>query len=215
MNRKTVKKIISAILTLAIIITMVGGYKFNDVEATGAMKTLKASQYSKMIQGGLTKDETCLLLALQTPDRASRSQKVMTQRIKSGTEIMLFHMFRTRLNPKYKNGKYIYKIDDVNKLVSSYTKFKFQKNKKYAKWLYSDNKNLYLLAGGEGFDSYIKIVTAQYNSNKIVIKYKLYHYLDEVAYGYPKSTGTYNATFVKLNNGKYRLYSIQYIKPKK
>ena len=111
-------------------------YSTGTVEAASSMKTLKKSDYKKMIQGNLTMQETKTLLALITDKNKSLTKKAIYNRTKAGGYYgMMFTIFRDRLQTTYDNNKHvrIVKLSRINKLLSSYTTFRYKKNKKYRK----------------------------------------------------------------------------------
>lgn len=190
-------------------------YSTGTVEAASSMKTLKKSDYKKMIQGNLTMQETKTLLALITDKNKSLTKKAIYNRTKAGGYYgMMFTIFRDRLQTTYDNNKHvrIVKLSRINKLLSSYTTFRYKKNKKYSEHLYSDSKNLYIGFGERGYSSYVVVKSAKYNSKRIEIRYELHDDLVEENAGHKVVQGKFKATFTVLKNGKYRLVNITKLK---
>ncbi|MCR5544816.1 MAG: hypothetical protein K6F55_11840 [Eubacterium sp.] len=211
MKKQNIKKIISIISLVAFLSTTIFS-SFNAegyVEAAGKMKKLKSSQYEKMIQGGMTKEETKLLLSYLSYGKRNRSRKQITKSFKEYQDSLLCILFATRLTDDGKFG-FKYNIKKVNRLLSSFCGFRFKKNKKY-KHAKTDSKHLTFSSSGGGYDSYIVIKSAKYNSKKIEIKYEEHNYLSEHVAGHKFSEGTYKATFKRLKNGKYTLSYIKFL----
>ena len=211
MKKKNIKKIITIITLILLLFTVsFEGYSSSTsftVEA-GSMKKLKAGQFKKKIEGGLNKKQTCDLLAyLSGP---SMNAKTWNAHLKTGNYSMLFVIFKYRLGSEYVTGVGTrYNLKAVNKLLSSFTTFRYKKNKTYSSLLYTDGTFLYVLAGGTPNYNYIDMKSAKINSKKIEITYVLHNSMSEAAVKSSTGLGTYKAVFVKQKNKKYRLKSIR------
>ena len=226
MKVKSIKKI-SIILAVAIILSFLSNgvststRSLSDVEA-GSMKQLKSSQYKKMIQGGLTEIEVRRLLGFLTNYQDNRKIKSLNKKnlnflgrdVANGKQTMFFDIVYGFDKAKIIDNRRVYSITKTNKLLSSYSNFKFKKWTKYhfsngELSTYTDDKYVHPMIGSEGYSAYIIIKTAKYNSQKIDITYELHDSLLEENLGAKKNLGNYKATFMKQKNGKYKLTTIK------
>lgn len=225
MKVKSIKKI-SIILLLAIVLSCLSnGFtastkSVSNVEA-GSMKQLKSSQYKKMIQGGLTETEVRSLLAALTAYQDNHKIKTLNKKNLNfkGRDVAIGNLGALFLvhgydKAKIINNRYAFSITKMNKLISSFSNFKFSKNRSYYNKFknlatYTDSKYIYLNYGDEGYSSYIVVKNAKYNSQKIDITYELHDSLVEENLGSKKNLGNYKATFMKQKNGKYKLTTIK------
>ena len=218
MKRKGIRKTITMITLVAMLFASLlgnfGGTAYK-VEAKSKMKTLKSSDYSKLIQGGLNKTQVTELLSYIAPNYGTLKGKALSNKGKDPFMfIILGYNLRHDDNTerlKVHSNWYSFDIKYINKYLSSFSSYRYKKNKVYKKGdvntdscgAYTDKKKLHIWLGGIGWERSGKINSAKYNKSKLEIRFSNYFMgsLD----------GEYKAIFKKQKNGKYKLTSISLI----
>lgn len=215
MKKGFIKRVISFVVLVLLLFSYSASDAIGSVEASGKMKTLKKNQYSKLIEGGMTKNQFETILATVTYRNPSGLTSKQLSKVHTKTEMINLIIYRLRgmeiyKSKQYKKQNYI-SIKEANKIMASFTSFRFKKNKKYSYSMYTDKKNVHMFYGA-GYSDYIITKNAKYNNEKIVITYELHDDLQEENAGKLVCRGVYKATLIKRKNGKYRLNSIKKIK---
>ena len=215
MKRKGIRKTITMITLVAMLFAALfgnfGGSAYK-VEAKSKMKTLKSSDYSKMIQGGLNKTQITELLSFIAPRYGNLKGKALSNKGKNPFMFIIlgYHLkhYDNTEQLKVHSNWYSFDIKYINKYLSSFSNFRYKKNRVYQKGdknkdsygAYTDKKKLHVWEGGLGWEKYAKINSAKYDKNKLVITFTNYMMYDKGA--------KYKAIFKKQKNGKYKLTSI-------
>ena len=200
---KQSKRIIAIILTVLLVATFA---PMGNADAAGKSKNLKSSQYKKMIQGGLSKTDTRFIIDLCYGNTNWESGKHKYLMTKDADFLTILRIKFSRIyvsSGKYKGFVGI-KLSSMNKFISSFTSFKYKKNKNYSDIVKTDSKYVYIMDFGIGFNGSDKITSAKYDKQKLQIT--VVNYADPFD-DYYKLKGT----FKKLKNGKYRLVSVKKI----
>ncbi|MDO4859719.1 MAG: hypothetical protein Q4A48_01690 [Bacillota bacterium] len=182
---------------------------------------LYKSKYSKFIQGKVTKSQLSRILS-SAMYRYTDRQTINRKRVSNigRPSYAYFHqwMFRKLKSYQYEwddyDGTVSCKIEDANRLLSSFASFRYKPNRTYADDVYTDSTHVYIWDSSPRVDTCrTKIVSAKRYARKIEVVFKyggeFDNYIDRDGYeGYRTISEKYVAVLKKQSNGKYKLVKI-------
>ena len=189
-----------------------GKYKLVKINLkdTYGMKKVPKSKYKKLIKGKLTKKQlrnviNAVMIAC-SGKKMSKNQIRNTGYIKKRKWYIYVHACAFGKNSH--NG---IKIKTANRILSSFTTFRYKKNRLYKTkdpdyYAKTSSKRVSLYMPATGIGGYVTIKAARYNSRKMVILYTL---------SYDTPLGYYKAILKKDKSKKFKLVRIEETIPHK
>lgn len=190
-------------------------FTISVAQAANKKKKLKKSDYSRLIEGGLTKKQVTELLSYIAPNEGTLKGKALDDKGKDSFMFIIvgYNIKHTTDEERLKvhSNWYDFKIKDINKYLSAFSSFRYKPNTVYqegdldtdSSGAYTDDEELHIYEGGIGWMKYAKITSAYYDSKEIVINFDNYCAED-------KET-KHQACFKKQKNGKYKLKSVKIV----
>lgn len=186
--------------------------RLREVHAEASMKTVKESQYPKLIKGKLTKEQLEWVLEAVTHmgfdgnTKKTVGAKKIDKLAESTIHIVMVMGFESILtNKKEINGHSIdstYLLTDVNRILSSYSTLRYKAKTDYGGGIVTDADFFYLYGGGFGWNERSEILSAKYDSKKMVIQFRQVDMLSD-------SVGDSFVATLKKSGKKYVLKKIQ------
>ena len=217
------KRIIALTMAVLLIMTIIPEGVF--AATSGSYTKVKASQYTKLTQGKLTKDQVEMVIeSIINTANYSRGDDPIKLTAKQINKMGKTDHFVNRIalagatwyDPKpeqYTSSNEkdewcgAHPLAESNRILSFYTDYRYKKNKTgknngYYVWRTNSKRLFYY--GGIGYESGCRITSAKKYSNKIVLKVSR-----ESAF-YPDDViAKYTVTLKKQSNGRFKLYSIK------